>query len=86
MKKNYNLGDLRNGRLFVDENVEFEGPGMISITIRYNDGRPAEHTYYFRSEEHFLKWAIENHELQWIKAYEVFFDGVRLYSWVRKRG
>lgn len=86
MKKNFNRGYLHNGKLFVDEDIEFNDAGLICIIIRYNDGRPAEQTYRFRSEDDFLMWAVNNHELQWIKAYEVFLDGVRLYSWVRKRG
>ena len=58
----------------------------ITVLVRYSDGRPAEMRYGYCNEEDFLRHFIDKDEFRWVKAYEVFLNGVRLYSWVRKRG
>ena len=58
----------------------------ITVLVRYSDGRPAEMRYGYCSEEDFLSHYILNDEFRWIKAYEIFINGTRTHSWVRKRG
>ena len=85
MEKNYRLGYVHDGKLHITEK-SVNPEGIVEIIVRFNDGRQAICTRMFRNEEEFLKYVISEHELQYIKAYEVFLNGVRLYSWVRKRG
>lgn len=85
MEKNYRLGYVHDGKLHITEK-SVNPDGIVEIIVRFNDGRHAITTRMFRTEEEFLTYTIRNHQLQYIKAYEVFLDGVRLYSWVRKRG
>ncbi|MBO5968779.1 MAG: hypothetical protein J6S14_09815 [Clostridia bacterium] len=85
MEKNYRIGYLHDGKLHITEKIISQEP-IVEIIIRFNDGRQAICSRAFKNEEDFLMYAIREHEFQYIKAYEVFYDGVRSHSWVMKRG